>query len=292
MHFSGGYDSALLAKLYDGKEVDYIHFVGPDSPKARALAATLKGELHEITVTPERFIQTAETILPQLREPYAFHDVVFAYIASEKAKQLGHTRIVTGDGGDSVFGGYTVGTGSGELADIIWKTMEPHHLLGLETFQPLMHTVLSTWSKTTLAPHEKQADKLFLRGYFRELGMPEVVVTQAKVPWAGSIGIREDETVNEHMRATIDASDHRWITQFTFPTPAAVALLFRQYELVKWLESHYKKQLDAAEVSELSRGVRELNAAAENEARQRNRKERIKRFIPPFMVQAARDIRR
>ncbi len=103
MHFSGGYDSALLAKLYDGKEVDYIHFVGPDSPKARALAATLKGELHEITVTPERFIQTAETILPQLREPHAFHDVVFAYIASEKAKQLGHTLIVTGDGGDGVF---------------------------------------------------------------------------------------------------------------------------------------------------------------------------------------------
>ncbi len=190
------------------------------------------------------------------------------------------------------FWGYTIGSGSGELADVIWKTMEPHHLLGLETFQPLMHTVLGTWSKGTLAPHEKTPEKLFLRAYFRELGMPEEVVNQAKVPWAGSIGIREDETVNDHMRATIEGSDHRWITEFTFPTPPAVALLFRQYELVRWLESHYKKKLDAAEISELSHRVCELNVAEETEARQRSRKERIKRLIPPFMVQAVRDIRR
>ncbi len=118
LHFSGGYDSSLLAKLYDSEEVDYIHFVGPESAKARVLAATLKGRLHEIVMTPEVFIQEAEEVLPQLREPYAYHDVVFAYIASKKAKELGHSLVLTGDGGDPVFGGYNVGVDSAEAADI------------------------------------------------------------------------------------------------------------------------------------------------------------------------------
>lgn len=291
LHFSGGYDSSLLAKLYDSEDVDYIHFVGSESPKARALAASLKGTLHEMTLTPEVFIETAEKILPQLREPYPFNDVVFAYVASEKAKELGHTLVLTGDGGDPVFGGYNVGIDSGEAVDI-WKSLEPHRLLGVETFQPLMHSVLEAWSKTTLSARERTKDKLFLRNYFRELGMPEEVVTQRKVPWAGSLGIREDTKVNDHMNAAIDASDHRWITEFTFPTPPATALLFRQYGLVKWLEANYKKELDKAEVSELAAAVRRVNAADELEARRKRRKAQVKSLIPPFMLQAVQGVRR
>jgi asparagine synthetase B (glutamine-hydrolysing) len=291
MHLSGGYDSALLAQLYDGPNVDYLHLIGPETPKARILAATLKGTLHELTVTAEAFIEAAETLIPQMREPYAFNDVVFAYIASRKAKELGHTLVLTGDGGDPVFGGYNVGIDSGESADI-WKTLEPHRILGLESFQPLMHTILDTWSKTTVPPQERKKDKLYLRRYLRELGMPQEIVMQQKVPWAGSLGIRDDQKVIDHMQAAIDASDYRWISGFTYPTPPVIGLQFRQYELVKHLEAAYKRKLDKAEIDKFSQDVRQLNAIDEATAQKAKRKAQLKSLIPPLALRAAEGVRR
>ncbi len=290
LHFSGGYDSSLLAQLYDGPDVDYIHLIGPETPKARILAATLKGKLHELTVTADVFIEAAEALVPQMREPYAFNDVVFAYIASRKAKELGHTLILTGDGGDPVFGGYNVGIDTGESADI-WKTLEPHRVLGLESFQPLMHTILDTWSKTTIPLEDRKKDKLFLRRYLQGLGMPEEIVMQKKVPWAGSLGMRDDQKVNDHMQATIEASDYRWITEFTYPTPPVIGLQFRQYEVVKHLEAAYKKKLEKAEIEKLRQEIRQLNAADEAAAERARRKARLKSVIPPILIQATGRLR-
>jgi hypothetical protein len=41
LHLSGGFDSSILAKLYDRDDADYIHLTGPESHKARALGAIL-----------------------------------------------------------------------------------------------------------------------------------------------------------------------------------------------------------------------------------------------------------
>lgn len=100
LHLSGGSDSAILAKLYDRPDADYIHLTGPESGKARSLVATLEGTLHEIQITAERFIEAADAVVGHFTEPYAYEDVVFAYIASEKAKAVGHTLVLAGDGGD------------------------------------------------------------------------------------------------------------------------------------------------------------------------------------------------
>jgi len=291
MHFSGGYDSSLLAQLYDGPDVDYLHLVGPETPKARILAATLKGKMHELTVTADDFIEAAEALTPQMREPYAFNDVVFAYIASRKAKELGHTLVLTGDGGDPVFGGYNVGIDSGESADI-WKTLEPHRILGLKSFQPLMHSILDAWSRTTVPLEERKKDKLFLRRYLQGLGMPEEIVMQKKIPWAGSLGIRNDQKVSDHMQAAIDASDYRWITEFTYPTPPVIGLQFRQYELVKHLEAAYKSKLDQAETERLRQEVRQLNAVDDAAAERARRKAQLKSLIPPILLKATERMRR
>ena len=69
LHLSGGFDSSILAKLYDRQDVDYIHFTGPESVKARALAATLKGTLHEIQIRPELYIEAADEFVSRLPEP-------------------------------------------------------------------------------------------------------------------------------------------------------------------------------------------------------------------------------
>jgi asparagine synthetase B (glutamine-hydrolysing) len=218
LHLSGGFDSSILAKFYDRQDADYIHFTGPESPKARALAATLQGTLHEIQITPELFIREADELCPRLVEPYAFEDIVYAYIASKKAKELGHRLVLTGDGGDWVFGGYLVGPNS-QLAADIWKTLEPHRVLGLETSAPLAHEMLELWSRASLDEKERAVDKSFASRYCKELGLPDEIVTQHKTPWSGTLGIQQSETVTRHAQKVVDESDYQWIRRFEFVMP-------------------------------------------------------------------------
>jgi asparagine synthetase B (glutamine-hydrolysing) len=289
LHLSGGYDSSILAKLYDREDADYIHFTGPESVKARALAATLKGRLHEIQLTPELFITTAEEIIPCLDEPYAFEDVVYAYLASRKAKELGHTLVISGDGGGGVWGGvsFTPGPYSRKLL-IAWKTIGPNTLLGLETLQPYMHTALYAWSKTTERPREPGVDKPFARDFCRQLGMPEVVAVQKKSPWAGSLGERTDEKIIAHMAAVVNGSDYNWIKKFEFQTKVQDGLLFRQYSLVRWLQANYKQRLEPREIWDVLERVRDLNAVEEKVASILRRRENIKQFLPPIAIRATR----
>ncbi|UCG56760.1 MAG: hypothetical protein JSU70_18075 [Phycisphaerales bacterium] len=258
LHLSGGFDSAILAKLYDGPDADFIHATGPESRKARALASELKGTLHEYTVTPEAFITAADELIPLMAEPYPFDDVVFSYLASKKAKQLGHNLIVAGDGGDSILGGFHIGPYSNK-AVCAWKTIEPSRLLGLDTLQPFMHTALYAWSKATLGPREVGVDKMFARRYCKELGMPDEVISQRKGAWGGSLGITNTKAVTTHMKTVVDNSDYRWIREFRFPSKPRPDLLFRQYGLTKWLRVNYKERLDGAELSGLLEKVRALN---------------------------------
>jgi hypothetical protein len=291
LHLSGGFDSSILAKLYDREDADYIHFTGPESHKARALAATLKGRLHEVQITPELYITTADEIASRLPEPYAFEDIVYAYLASRKAGELGHTLVVSGDGGDGVFGGAYVGPYS-RKACIIWKTIDPNRLLGLRTLQPYMHTALYAWSKTMLSPQETAFDKQFAAAYCRQLGLPEAVSGQQKEFWAGSHGIRTNQKVLAHMAAVVDNSDYAWIRRFEFPATPCADLPFRQYGLVKWLQVNYKRQLDLHERRDWAQRIEQFNREEKAASLPYRRKEAIKRLIPPIVLPLVRRIRR
>lgn len=290
LHLSGGFDSSILAKLYDRPDADYIHLTGPESGKARALAATLKGTLHEIEMTPELYMKEAEELIGRLPEPYAFEDIVYAYVASKKAKELGHSLIVAGDGGDGIFGGACVGPYS-RKASVAWKTIDPNCLLGLKTLQPFMHTSLHAWSTATLDPKLTDRNKRFAQQYCRDLGMPEEVSGQKKGFWAGSLGTRTNEKVLSHMAATVDNSDYRWIKQFEFPNEPPADLPFRQYGLVKWLQVNFKERLTSQEISEFSQRTRETSAAEIMRVRNARRKELVYRFCPHGMIRAARRVR-
>jgi hypothetical protein len=285
VQLSGGFDSSIVAKVYDAEDVDYIHFTGPESYKARALAATLKGKLHEIQLTPEMFIREAEELMPLMTEPYTFEDVVYCYIAGKKAKELGHTLVVTGDGGDWVFGGFNVGAGSidAESADI-WKTLEPNRILGLQTLMPLGHQVLDLWSRYMLRPEERTVEKPFARRYCEELGLPREIVTQKKVPWSGSHGIMDNAKSVRHMESVVENSSYSWVTDFRFFGKPRNYVLFRQYGLVKWLEANYKARLEPREIQGFTRQVREFNAREGKVASTRHVKDTIKWYFPPAAI--------
>ncbi|MBN1354194.1 MAG: hypothetical protein JW994_05970 [Candidatus Omnitrophica bacterium] len=295
MHFSGGFDSSLVAKFYDGDDVDYIHLVGPESDKARAFAKTLKGKLHEIEITPEEFIKVCNEVLPLFREPYPYNDIVFAYIASKKAKELGHSLIITGDGGDVVFGGLNVGPDSAEACDI-WKTLEPNFLLGMDTLQPLMHSVLLNWSKAELLPKGNiSVNKPFLRDYFRELNMPREIAEQKKVPWGGSTGVLKSEYVVTYLKDTVQSSSHNWITKFKFYGEPKHELLFRQYSLVKWLERNYKEKIGKSEQEIFLKEIGNVDEHDRRERKERHMREiknGIKVLSPAPALQAIRKFKK
>jgi asparagine synthetase B (glutamine-hydrolysing) len=153
LHFSGGYDSSLLAKIYDRDDADFMHLIGPETAKARVLAEGLKGRMREFSVNADDFIKAADEVTSNIEEPYAYNDVVFTYLLSKYARDFGHDLVITGDGGDYVFGGINVGINSALSSDI-WKTLDPNTLLGLRSFQPLMHSALKSWADATLRPSE------------------------------------------------------------------------------------------------------------------------------------------
>lgn len=289
LHLSGGFDSSILATLYDRPDADYIHLTGPESDKARALATRLRGSLHEIEITTERFIETADELTPRLPEPYAFEDVVYCYLASRKAKELGHTLVVSGDGGDGILGG-APSYPYGRKSYGIWKTLDPDGVLGLRTLLPFMHSGLYAWAMTTLPPEDRDRDKRFAARYCRSLGMPPVVTQQKKGFWAGGHGMRNDSKVLQHMEAVVADSDYRCIRDIRFPSEPLPALPFRQYSLVKWLQANHQERLADADRRAFESGIRSLNLT-DADAITRTSPEGLKRFIPPAALPYARRLR-
>ena len=124
--------------------------------------------------------------------------------------------------------------------------------------------------------------------YFMGGGMPEEIVTQQKVPWAGSHGIRTNPQVLAHLTDVVARCDYYWIREFAFPQKPITDLAFRQYGLVKWLQANHKPRLTASELQDLSRQVREFNAREGKVASAYRRKETIKRYCPPAALPAMR----
>ncbi|MFC1752196.1 asparagine synthase C-terminal domain-containing protein [Thermoproteota archaeon] len=239
MHFSGGLDSAVLAKLYDREDVDYLHVGVVEDKKAKAMADNLKGKFHHINVTPKDFIAAAEEALPQYAEPEPDAASLLAYIASKKAKELGHALIVTGDCGDTIFGGHLPKPHS-EKAMVIWKTLHPNQLLGLKTFMPYGHPALKVWARATLEPREYDFEKLFLKEYARSIGLPKEITEQKKLGWGGCWDYATNEVVDKHMKGIISNSKYKWVSDLVAPEKRMHKTTFREYSLVKWLERNDK----------------------------------------------------
>lgn len=108
---SGGVDSSVLAKLYDGPDTHFIFvqtLLGVERPFFDMIAKTLKGHIHIVDLTnDELFFQYSKEICCNIREPIGDSAIVAVYAAAKYAKEkLGVYYLVIGEGADEVFGGY------------------------------------------------------------------------------------------------------------------------------------------------------------------------------------------
>lgn len=234
LHLSGGFDSSILAKLYDREDSLYVHIGTKEYPKAKALVDTLKGKLVRFDVSDEEWLKTIEEILPKYAEPECDPACAFAYLASKKAKELGYELIISGDMSDTILGGHNWGDDSEPAMDM-WKTLEPNRLLGLKTLLPFGHPKLKEWVANNLKPHQVGWDKLFLREYCRKLNLPKEVTEQKKEGWSGCWDFLTNTKIMGYLKEVINKSDYEFKDY-----PVNGNGLFRKYSLVKWLEANKK----------------------------------------------------
>jgi asparagine synthase (glutamine-hydrolysing) len=110
---SGGVDSSAVANLAQLASESAIHTFTMafeeqelnEGPVARRIAAAIGTQHHEVVLTEPHFVQNLETALDSLDQPS--FDGLNAYYMSRAVRASGFTVVLSGTGGDELFGGYT-----------------------------------------------------------------------------------------------------------------------------------------------------------------------------------------
>src|ERR1700730_681351 len=110
---SGGVDSSAMANLAQRAAQSPIHTFTlafeeeelNEGPIARQIAAAIGTQHHEVVLTEGRFVENLEAALDSLDQPT--FDGLNAYYMSQAIRAAGFTVVLSGTGGDELFGGYT-----------------------------------------------------------------------------------------------------------------------------------------------------------------------------------------
>jgi len=106
--FSGGVDSSLLAYLAK-RPCLAIGLAGShDLARARLAAEAMNLPCTCIEITPDDVREGLNAVISVIPEPTAVNTAIAVsqYLITRSARQLGHERVLTGQGADELFGGY------------------------------------------------------------------------------------------------------------------------------------------------------------------------------------------
>ena len=116
IQLSGGLDTGLLATVaaqqgrrLRGVCVSVADGPGLDEPYAKLMANRLGLELHVIRPKLADLVEKMPALINILGtfDPMELRNSISAYIALEKAREIGITTVLTGDGADELFAGYS-----------------------------------------------------------------------------------------------------------------------------------------------------------------------------------------
>jgi|LWDU01.1.fsa_nt_gi asparagine synthase (glutamine-hydrolysing) len=115
LFLSGGVDSSAVAALtkevraecqFHTFTVDFADKGSEDSKYAEEISKEINSIHHIIKVTESDQINALSRLMSKMDEPVSDSAIVPTYIIAEKAKELGVKVMLTGAGGDEIFGGY------------------------------------------------------------------------------------------------------------------------------------------------------------------------------------------
>ena len=113
---SGGTDSAAIAKFSRdtlGKKqiesftADFVCKSSEDTFYSKIISDKFNFRSNILKLTKENYLKTIDEIMPYLDEPLADSALIANYYLSKKAKERGIKVLLSGAGGDEIFGGYS-----------------------------------------------------------------------------------------------------------------------------------------------------------------------------------------
>lgn len=124
---SGGFDSSTVVALYQmvssgpvrTYSIGFTEEGFDEAPHARAVAAHLGTEHHELYVTPAEAMEVLPLLPSMYDEPFADSSQIPTFLVSRFARR-DVTVALTGDGGDELFGGYNRHV----IGPALWKRLE------------------------------------------------------------------------------------------------------------------------------------------------------------------------
>lgn len=187
---SGGLDTAVLAPLADrsGTRAAVTVLATPDAPDrepSRTIAAGLGWEHHAVETTLEGLLAETDFVVRTLKsfDPMEVRNSVVISRALREAALRGYRTVMTGDGADELFGGYS----------FMWNK-------GSEEFEEYSRRMAATmrFSSHPLG----QAFGLEVRAPYTD---PEIVALATAMPKRLKVAVRDGTTVG------------KWVLRWAFP---------------------------------------------------------------------------
>ncbi len=139
MFLSGGIDSSVILAVMRRLNAEPVHamtagFPGTDAhderDHARAVAEVCRAHYDEIAVTGDDFWRTLPAIAAAMDDPAADYAVLPTYLLAELARKRGLKVVLSGEGGDEIFGGYSRYRRSARLRLLGGRPMRARAILG------------------------------------------------------------------------------------------------------------------------------------------------------------------
>ena len=236
---SGGLDSTIIAYFLKPRKPTGIaviaeDFVSTDLTYCQMAANTMKIPLSIYNVKIAEILQAVENTIKILKN---FNDIeirnnVVMYLAIKKAKEMGEESIITGDGADELFAGYSFLTNMTEekleqelerIRKIMhFPTQKIGEYLGIKIEAPFLNKEVVEYSKKipvnlkVRAENEKRYGKWILRKAF-EKHIPQQIAWRKKSPMqdgAGTSGLTSlfdsiiDEEKYVEKKLTVEKEDN------------------------------------------------------------------------------------
>ncbi len=217
---SGGIDSSLVVGLMAGASARPVRTfsIGFDEPAwderpyARRVAEHFHTEHHELVVRPEG-LDVLDRIVMHFDEPFADVSALPTWYVSELARR--HVTVVlTGDGGDELFGGYDrylphrrvaqVDRYAGGMAQVmargVWPVM-PRGMTGRNFLRHIAQGPRGRYVDDIAFFHDEEKASLYTPGFARQVGpcgaeqaMAERFARFARLPFSGQMMAVDLET--------------------------------------------------------------------------------------------------